>query len=132
VPSSFVGSNIRRSRRRNMSAYRSTFSATDNSCLAFSVPFLQNVSQKRRRRSLRSKHHTRSVYLLFKPSAAKLMSNLQGCVNAGSCSSLVLYFLMRFRVAWCHILMPCLYTFCSPDSILIQVTARLPALGDHT
>jgi hypothetical protein len=60
-----------------------------------------------------------------------LMSNLQGRVNAGSCSgvSFVLYFLMRFRVMWWHILMPCFFT---SYASLTQFLYKLPQGYMHT
>lgn len=51
----------------------SSFSSLRSLCWAFSVPLSQNVSQKRRRRLLRSKHHIRSVSLL-----ARINTALQG------------------------------------------------------
>jgi hypothetical protein len=80
----------------------------------FSALIAKRIAEKKEKAAAIKASHKKCVTPCpNKYGAARLMSNFQGRVNAGSCSgvSLVLYFFMQFRVVWCHILMPCLLTF---------------------
>jgi hypothetical protein len=67
----------------------------------FSALLAKRIAEKKEKvAAIKASHKKYVSPCLNKSYAARLMSNLQSCVNAGSCSgvSLVLYFLMRFRV----------------------------------
>jgi hypothetical protein len=66
------------------------------------VPLSQNASQRRRRRLLPSKHHTRSACLSIYPNPSVLTSNLQDCVMG---SALYCTFLCGFGT--CGVMYSC-------------------------
>ncbi len=119
-----------------MSASRSTL-FTDQ-CLfltIFSALLAKRISEKKEKAAAIKASHKKCVSPCLNKSSAQsswLMSNFQGCVNAGSCSgvSFVLYFLMQFRVM-------CGGIYSCPVSIhlmlpLIRTLYKLPQGYLHT